>query len=639
MNAPTPAAVLAKPVDQVIPLDSITPSTTHIQEMRRARFDKKALEDLATSIRSIGVLQPIVVRPLAAGGKYEIVAGERRFIGAGIAGLKEIRASVCTLSSEQVLEVQLVENLQREGLHELEEAEGYEELMKLKKINAEAIGDMVGKSRSYVFARLKLTALCPEARKAFYAGELDFSKALLIARIAHHDTQRAALLDLTKGALDWGRRSGEPMSYREAHKHVLSNYMLALKSAPFDIKDATLLPKAGDCIKCPKRTGNQADLFGDVKSADVCTDPKCFDDKRQAHFAKDRVKHEAGGYKVIYGADAKKILPDWEDRTDGGRMSGGYVPLAHKDYSGGRYRTAAEILGPDFKPTLLQHPGTGEMIKVATQQQVAAASNKKQPGSSSARRSSAPARPAGPPQPDVDEMLTKRLAQLIHKNAPKAFGKDWLLKLISELVGKLNTRGDSLEAVALAWGWPEDAFDRGRGGAPALATKLGERDLVLLMFHLVFAVGPYTRAEVLKFFGINEQKTRELIIEERRLAKVKARAEAKAAKEAKAAATAAKNLKPFKGNVDFMRPMQPLPALAAIVGSAPLVRTEVTKKIWGYIKRNGLQNKKNRRMINADAKLKPIFGGKKQVSMFEMTKFLNKHLALGPKRAKKGGKK
>jgi hypothetical protein len=93
--------------------------------------------------------------------------------------------------------------------------------------------------------------------------------------------------------------------------------MLKLSSAPFDIKDAKLLPKAGDCIKCPKRTGNQADLFGDVKSADVCTDPKCFDDKRQAHFAGARKKKEAAGHKVIFGAEAKKLLPHWQHNDNG----------------------------------------------------------------------------------------------------------------------------------------------------------------------------------------------------------------------------------------------------------------------------------------------------------------------------------
>ena len=72
--------------------------------------------------------------------------------------------------------------------------------------------------------------------------------------------------------------------------------------------------------------------------------------------------------------------------------------------------------------------------------------------------------------------------------------------------------------------------------------------------------------------------------------------------------------------------MNPSATLAAVVGSSAMPRTEVTKKIWAYIKRNGLQDKKNRRMINADEKLKPVFGGKSQVSMFEMTKLVNKHL-------------
>ena len=72
--------------------------------------------------------------------------------------------------------------------------------------------------------------------------------------------------------------------------------------------------------------------------------------------------------------------------------------------------------------------------------------------------------------------------------------------------------------------------------------------------------------------------------------------------------------------------MQPSGDLAAVVGSGAMPRTEVTKKLWGYIKRKGLQDSKNRRMINADDKLREVFGGKKQVSMFEMTKLVSKHL-------------
>lgn len=79
-------------------------------------------------------------------------------------------------------------------------------------------------------------------------------------------------------------------------------------------------------------------------------------------------------------------------------------------------------------------------------------------------------------------------------------------------------------------------------------------------------------------------------------------------------------------NAAFMRPMQPDAALAAVVGSNPIPRTEITKKLWAYIKKNNLQDAKQRRNINADDKLKPVFGGKGQVSMFEMTKLVNKHI-------------
>ena len=79
-------------------------------------------------------------------------------------------------------------------------------------------------------------------------------------------------------------------------------------------------------------------------------------------------------------------------------------------------------------------------------------------------------------------------------------------------------------------------------------------------------------------------------------------------------------------NPAFMKPMQPDAALGAVVGNNPMPRTEITKKLWQYIKKNGCQDQKERRMINADDKLRPVFGGKNKVSMFEMTKLVNKHL-------------
>ncbi len=79
-------------------------------------------------------------------------------------------------------------------------------------------------------------------------------------------------------------------------------------------------------------------------------------------------------------------------------------------------------------------------------------------------------------------------------------------------------------------------------------------------------------------------------------------------------------------NPSFMKPMQPDEALGAVVGARPMPRTEVTKRLWAYIKKNNLQDAKERRMINADDKLRPLFGGKRQVSMFEMTRLVNAHL-------------
>ncbi len=97
----------------------------------------------------------------------------------------------------------------------------------------------------------------------------------------------------------------------------------------------------------------------------------------------------------------------------------------------------------------------------------------------------------------------------------------------------------------------------------------------------------------------------------------------KAAKKAPAKKKAAKRTP----NAAFMKPVTPNEKLAAVVGAAPLPRTELTKKLWAYIKKNNLQDKKNRRMINADDKLKVVFGGKGQVSMFDMTKLVSKHVS------------
>lgn len=107
----------------------------------------------------------------------------------------------------------------------------------------------------------------------------------------------------------------------------------------------------------------------------------------------------------------------------------------------------------------------------------------------------------------------------------------------------------------------------------------------------------------------------------------KAAAKKAPAKKAAKKAPAKKATKKRAPNPAFMRPMKPSSDLAAVIGSNPMPRSEVAKKLWAYIKKNNLQDAKERRMINADDKLRPVFGGRKQVSMFEMTKLVNKHLS------------
>jgi chromatin remodeling complex protein RSC6 len=126
---------------------------------------------------------------------------------------------------------------------------------------------------------------------------------------------------------------------------------------------------------------------------------------------------------------------------------------------------------------------------------------------------------------------------------------------------------------------------------------------------------------------VDERRPDRFGVEGDQMAKKAKKAAKKAAKPAakKTAKKAAKK-SARKPNAAFMRPVTPSATLAAVIGDKPMPRTEVTKKLWAYIKKNGLQDAKNRRQINADDKLKPVFGGKASVSMFDMTKLVGKHL-------------
>jgi ParB/RepB/Spo0J family partition protein len=170
---------------QSIPLPDIIRSKSN----PRKTFDAAKLTELAASVKEHGVLQPILVRPNGKAGTYELVAGERRFRAAQEAGLTEIPALVRELTDTQVLEIQVIENLQRDDLHPLEEADGYRQLM-AKKYDVARIAERIGRSVKYVYDRMKLAGLVDEARKIFLDGKITAGHAILLARLKPEDQKR-----------------------------------------------------------------------------------------------------------------------------------------------------------------------------------------------------------------------------------------------------------------------------------------------------------------------------------------------------------------------------------------------------------------------------------------------------------------
>lgn len=358
------------PTFATLSVAAITPSLTN----PRKTFDPVKLAELAESIKASGVHQPILVRPLPGsrvadtdrGVTHEIISGQRRWRASQLAGVANIPAMIRDMTDQQVLECQLVENLQRDNLTELEEAQGYQALIDASGLTIDDLAAKIGKSRTYVFGRFKLRDLCQEGCEALRAKEIDFSRALLLARIPDHKLQIDALKELTAKTYN-----GEAqLSYRAALAMIQRDYMLHLDRARFKITDATLVVEAGSCRQCAKRTGHDPDLFADIKGADVCTDPPCYHRKEAAHTAQVLASAQANGQTVIDGREAKALMPNSWGGVDG------YLRLDDASDSPtdkplrkliGKQLEAAGIL-----PTLIANPHNGgELVAVLPKTQVA----------------------------------------------------------------------------------------------------------------------------------------------------------------------------------------------------------------------------------------------------------------------------
>jgi ParB family transcriptional regulator, chromosome partitioning protein len=279
---------------QEIPLDRIQPSANN----PRGSMDGSALSELSESIKSHGVLQPILVRPVADGA-FEIICGERRYRACETAGKATIPARILNLSDSEALECATVENVLREDIHPMEEAESFQKLLGMNPTFTPAIvAERVGKSVSHIFRRLQLLKLDPKLKQFFLDGHMTAAHALVLARLQPAD-QKNVVSQLTqatkKGAVEFP-------SVSRLQAWVEENVWLELNNAPFSKDDAALVSEAGPCSTCPKRTGFNPLLFPEVKQGNACLDRECFQHKLAA-YVEIKVKEAP--------PDAVKISTSW----------------------------------------------------------------------------------------------------------------------------------------------------------------------------------------------------------------------------------------------------------------------------------------------------------------------------------------
>ena len=173
-----------------VPIDTIFPNPYQ----PRKNFDDAALEDLSASIAQYGVLQPLLVSP-AEDGRYMLIAGERRLRASKMAKLAEVPVIISEYTSQQIAEIALIENLQREDLHYLEEAEGYEKLMNQFHITQEAMAARVGKKQSTIANKLRLLRLSPAVRKVLGDAGLSERHARALLKL-DDDAKRLEVLEV-----------------------------------------------------------------------------------------------------------------------------------------------------------------------------------------------------------------------------------------------------------------------------------------------------------------------------------------------------------------------------------------------------------------------------------------------------------
>lgn len=459
---------------------------------------RKHLGDLTSLIESVmvhGVIEPILARKLdgqSGDDSLEIVAGERRWTAATKAGRETVPVLLRELSDDEALDLQLAENIERADLSPLEEAEAYA-LRVERGQTVQHIAERIGRPPAYVAQRLKLTSLEPKARERLAKGELTLGVALLLARIPERKLQLEALDEVTGGEYR------KPLTAPQASKFIEERYMLRLAGAGFDRADANLVPGAGPCTTCPRRTGNQVELFADVKSPDLCTDPKCFRSKLDALWKLRQQEAKTAG-QVIAGS--KELEQAHEYGT------GKLIRLDAEKWDGKKTRTVRAILGKECpkSPVLAQDPKTGHVVELVPRELLAKATAGSKGAVDGSRRRQAEAKKLKL-QRQIDDAVEIRALSLAVRNLPKVKPENLIPFVTAGFVraAGFEVRGFVAERRGLIASRKKDDAET---ALLEYVPKLSTSEALGLCFEMALATDRFdeSRAEGFKLAGVDFAK-------------------------------------------------------------------------------------------------------------------------------------
>ncbi len=281
----------------------------------KGRTEGPEFKDLVASIKEKGVLVPVLARKMkkkVGTEYYEVIAGNRRLVAAREAGLKEIPAQIVEMTDNEAREAQIIENLQRQDVHPLDEAEAYFSLVKTT-ADIKAVAAKVGKSVNYVQNRIMLCNLIDEAKKAYRAGEINDGHALEISRLSPGGDQQKCLTHV-KQSMAYGR--SYPVN--ELTRWIEGTFLHELAFQPW-LKDKEAMVAVGPCRECPPETNT---LFGEAKTG-ACTTTRCHKRKMKKYI--EWMKEKNPGLVLIstnysHGAGVLGEY-DWERSSKGAKGS------------------------------------------------------------------------------------------------------------------------------------------------------------------------------------------------------------------------------------------------------------------------------------------------------------------------------